>query len=106
MFSLMPEEYFVEIVNAAISRGLSPDSPNWPIAGLQHWGGDAQASTMSNGPSLRIRAMVLLRIKLNGLHGESHEMVVRMRIVRRGSAGAWRGMIVTRRHWDWGTKRV
>ena len=52
VYSCTPEEYFIEVVNEAISAGLSPASPNWPIAGLQEWGEDVPASTMSQGPAL------------------------------------------------------
>ena len=64
VFSLMSEEYFVELINAATSRGMTPAHEDWPIAGLQHWGADSPASTMSKGPALLLRAIALLRITL------------------------------------------
>ncbi len=94
VFSLMSEEYFVELINSATSRGMTPAHEDWPIAGLQHWGADSPASTMSKGPALLLRAIVLLRMTLKGLGGERHRMVVRVRIARSGSIGRWRGIIL------------
>ena len=33
----------MEVVNEAITAGLTPDHPKWPIAGLQEWGEDEWA---------------------------------------------------------------
>ena len=90
----MSEEFFLEILNASVARGMTTQSEDWPIAGLQEWGSDSPASTMSQGPTLSIRAIVLLRLTLTGLKGETHRMVTRVRIARRGSTGAWRGIIL------------
>ena len=69
VFSLVAEEYLVAMINGAVSNGLSTDSKDWPLAGLQHWGADASATTVSNAPALQIRAIVLLRITLVGING-------------------------------------
>ena len=94
MFSLMSEEYFAEIMNASISKGMTPQSDDWPIAGVQSWGADSSASTLSVGQGLSIRAIVLLRVTIAGLKGERHQTIVRMRIARKGTTGAWRGLIL------------
>ena len=65
-----------------------------PSQGLQHWGADASATTVSNAPALQIRAIVLLRITLVGINGTRHQTVVRVRVVRRGCASQWRGLIL------------
>ncbi len=75
VFSLMSEEYFVELINSATSRGMTPAHEDWPIAGLQHWGADSPASTMSKGPALLLRAIVLLPMTLKGLGGARHRLV-------------------------------
>ena len=38
VFSLTWEASIVRIINAAMSEGKSPEDPEWPIAGLMHWG--------------------------------------------------------------------
>ena len=89
VFSLM-----VELLNAAISSGMTAQSEDWPVAGLQWWGPDQTASTMSQGPALALRAVILLRITIVGLKGEQHRMVTRVRVARSGSIVKWRGVIL------------
>ncbi|HIE71147.1 MAG TPA: hypothetical protein EYP98_13775, partial [Planctomycetes bacterium] len=94
VFSLLSEEFLVYLINAAVSAQLTPDSEEWPLAGLEHWGADSAATTVSNAPALLIRAVVLLRLTLVSLRGERRRIVTRVRVVRRGFASAWRGLIL------------
>ena len=43
VLSLLMEELLVEMVNGAIVSGLTPESEDWPIAGLEQWGKDLSA---------------------------------------------------------------
>jgi hypothetical protein len=94
VFSLISEEFLVFLINAAVSARLTPNSEDWPLAGLQRWGSDSAATTVSNAPAMLIRAVVLLRITLESLFGEKRRLIVRVRVVRKGFATAWRGLIL------------
>ena len=52
------------------------------------------ATTVQDTPALSIRAIVLLRPKLQGLRSETRQLVTRVRVIRLGSAGQWRGILL------------
>ncbi|HIL57533.1 MAG TPA: hypothetical protein EYG39_06465, partial [Rhodothermales bacterium] len=89
----MIEELLVDIVNKAIASGRTPESKDWPLAGLEQWGCTSVANTVSKGGDLPIFAVVLLRTILVGLDGRRAEKIFRTRIVRAGH-GEWRGLIL------------
>ena len=62
VLALMMEETIVTIINATIARGLTPESEEWPLAGLQQWGHDLVATTVSADGSLQLRGRVLQHV--------------------------------------------
>ncbi|CAK0835569.1 unnamed protein product [Prorocentrum cordatum] len=84
VFSLTWEATIVSIINSAIAEGKSPEDPDWPIAGLMHWGRDSKASSVADKGDLKIRGMVDLRLAFEGLDGTRVVRVFRLRLLRGG----------------------
>ncbi|CAK0865466.1 unnamed protein product, partial [Prorocentrum cordatum] len=84
VFSLTWEATIVSIINSAIAEGKSPEDPDWPIAGLMHWGRDSKASSVADKGDLKIRGMVDLRLAFDGLDGTRVVRVFRLRLLRGG----------------------
>ncbi|CAK0840013.1 unnamed protein product, partial [Prorocentrum cordatum] len=84
VFSLTWEATIVSIINGAIAEGKSPEDPDWPIAGLMHWGRDSKASSVADKGDLKIRGMVDLRLAFEGLDGTRVVRVFRLRLLRGG----------------------
>merc|ERR1711920_474115 len=84
VFSLTWEATVVSIINSAMAEGKTPDDPEWPIAGLMHWGRDSKASSVADQGDLKIRGMVDLRLAFVGLDGRRVLRVFRLRLLRGG----------------------
>ena len=74
-FCLLLEELLVYIINKAIASGRTPESKDWPLAGLEYWGRNSVANTVAKGGDLPIFAVVLLRTTLVGIDGRWVEHV-------------------------------
>ena len=74
----------MRIINSAMAEGKTPDDPEWPIAGLMHWGRDSKASSVADQGDLKIRGMVDLRLAFVGLDGRRVLRVFRLRLLRGG----------------------
>eukprot|EP00972_Heterocapsa_arctica_P053840 7929159-Heterocapsa_arctica.AAC.1 len=81
--SVIIEELLVDIINGALHRGLSPADAAWPLAGLEWWGSDSFACSVSKDAPLRILGIVLLRTTLRGIDGR--ERVARHHSRRAGA---------------------
>jgi hypothetical protein len=68
-FSLIAEESLVRAINCAVAHGSTPESPDWPLAGMHWWGEDSKASTVAKTAgqepeALRVMGVVLFRVTL------------------------------------------
>ena len=82
VFSLTWEATLVYIINSAPRQGLTPDSVEWPIAGLYDWGSDSSASSVNGSGDLAIRGEVDLRLGAHGIDGQKALQVFRFRLLR------------------------
>ena len=80
-FSLATEEALVSWLHRAVANGMGSSHPEWPLAGLQHWGHDSATKTVSAGPPVMVRAIALLRVVVLGLDGSRVTKVFRVRIL-------------------------
>ncbi|CAK0832647.1 unnamed protein product [Prorocentrum cordatum] len=96
VFSLTWEATIVSIINGAIAEGKSPEDPDWPIAGLMHWGRDSKASSVADKGDLKIRGMVDLRLAFEGLGGTRGHYLPGLGIaVKRAEADAVQAKLLT-----------
>ena len=96
VLSLVMEEVLVCILNAAMGRGLTTDSEDWPLAGLQRWPsaiGDVGASTVSSENALKLRGLVFLRVTLRDVSGTTQLYIFKLFVLRKGT-GRWPGLLL------------
>ena len=96
VLSLVMEEVLVSILNAAAERGLTTDSSEWPLAGLERWPdaqGDVLAGTVSADNALKLRGLVYLRVTLRDVSGTTQLYIFKLFILRKGS-GRWPGLLL------------
>ena len=97
-FSLIAEESLVHGINCAIASGCTPDSKDWPLAGMQWWGADSKANTVSKSSdkapaSLSVMGVVLFRATLKAIDGREVVQLFKLRILRAGCS-SWTGLLL------------
>ena len=97
-FSLIAEDYLVRAINCAVANGSTPESQDWPLAGLQWWGSDSRASAVAKKSgqepeALSVMGIVLFRVTLKTIDGREVIQIFKLRILRAGCS-SWTSLLL------------
>jgi len=88
----VPEELVINLINRAYEQGMTPNSPEWPVA-LEKWTGGNRVTGVAKGQDLEIIGAAIIPITFTGMDQRSKVQRLRFKVFGKGCS-SWMGFII------------